>query len=212
MSQRSGVFETHYKNYCDQIAGLDFSSIVDRLGIEQDGDQVRIRFLARDYWVSGAGIRDASGKRPDYGLCVIQAKYLLLCPEQIHLDTQWVSFKDFKKDSHFTNVNFFTSDTEQAILKHFSGRRSQLLAACRKLGGVPHDTGATYDLSIPVGVLPRISLLLLYNDAEDMFPAQCTVLFQKHAEFYLGPESLVMVGAGLAKHLIKADQEMWHGK
>jgi len=49
--------------------------------------------------------------------------------------------------------------------------------------------------------LPRISLLLLYNDCDEEFPAQCTVLFQKHAEFYLDPESLVMTSAGLAKQL-----------
>jgi hypothetical protein len=129
MFQGSRVFETHYKDYCRQIAELDFSSIADTLGIEQHNDKVRIPFLNRDYWVSRDGIRDASDKRPGYGICVILAKYLLLCPDQIHYDTQWVSFKNFKKDAHFTNVNFFTSGTEHAILKHFSGRPTQLLKA-----------------------------------------------------------------------------------
>jgi len=201
MFQGSSVFETHYKDYCRQISVLDFASIADTLGIEQQCDQVRIRFFNRDYWVSRDGIRDASNNRPDYGVCVILAKYILLCPEQIHHDPQWVSFKDFKKNAAFTNINFFTSDTEHAILKHFSGKRAQLLNACNKLGGVPHDIGATYDLSMQLDALPRISLLLLYNDCDEEFPAQCTVLFQKHAEFYLDPKSLVMTSAGLAKQL-----------
>jgi hypothetical protein len=50
-------------------------------------------------------------------------------------------------------------------------------------------------------VLPNISLLLLFNDRDDEFPAQGTVLFQKHSEFYLDPESLAMTSAVLVKRL-----------
>jgi hypothetical protein len=50
---------------------------------------------------------------------------------------------------------------------------------------------------------PYISLLLLFNDGDDEFPARCSVLFQKQAEFYLDPESLSMTGALLTKNLKK---------
>jgi hypothetical protein len=58
-----------------------------------------------------------------------------------------------------------------------------------------------YDLSMQFKALPRISLLMLFNDDDGEFPAQCTVLFQKHAELYLDPESLAMSGAFLARSL-----------
>ena len=44
---------------------------------------------------------------------------------------------------------------------------------------------------------------MLFNDKDDEFPAQCSILFQKQAEFYLDPESLLMTGAVLARKLKK---------
>ena len=201
MSQQSEIFEKHYNDYCAQIAKIDLDSVKERLGLRNDGEGMLLSFFNRDYSVSGNGIFDASGNRPSYGVCVIIAKYILLCPDRPYHDPEWVSFKDFKRTSHFTNVNFFRSDTERAIEKNFSGKLDRLSRASEELGGVHHDMEMTYDLSMKFNALPRISLLLLFNDGDEEFPAQCTVLFQKHSEFYLDPESLAMTGAALAKRL-----------
>ncbi|SDU52367.1 DUF3786 domain-containing protein [Desulfobacula phenolica] len=210
MNQSSEIFEKYYRDYCDQIAKTNLASIQNILGIETDEDQILIRFFNKDYHylISQNEITDTSGNRPDYRICVILAKYILLCPEQLHNDTKWVSFKDFKKTSHFTNVNFFKSDTEQVILKHFSGRLDELFKAGKKLGGVRYEADMPYDLAIKFDALPRISLLLLFNDRDEEFPAQCTVLFQKHSEFYLDPESLGITSAVLANNLIKTMQNL----
>ncbi len=207
MFKGSEIFETHYKDYCHKISQTDLPSLAVTLGIEAHGDGVCIPFLNRHYQVSSKGIRDETGRRPAYSLCVILAQYILLCPDRILNDPQWVSFKDFKKDAQITNVNFFTSDTEKAVLRHFSDNVPRLTNASRKLGSTRHDIGVAYDVSMKFDILPRISLLLLYNDRDEEFPAQCSVLFQKHAEFYLDPESLAMTGAGLTRHLIRAGNE-----
>ena len=47
--------------------------------------------------------------------------------------------------------------------------------------------------------LPRIVLLLLFNDGDEEFPAKCTVLFERHAEHYRDPESLAMTSTWLAR-------------
>ncbi|GBC59479.1 hypothetical protein DENIS_0418 [Desulfonema ishimotonii] len=207
MSHDSEIFEKYYNDYCNRIAEIDFALIKDKIGVEHDGDQMVIRFFSSDYIISGKGISDASGRRPDYMICVILAKYILLCPDQFHRYTEWVSFKDFKRTSHFTNVNYFSSDTEQVILKHFSGKLDDLADASEKMGGFRPEVDMAYDLSMQFDVLPRISLLLLFNDSDEEFPAQCTVLFQKHAEYYLDPESLAMTSAILAKRLQETSQD-----
>ncbi|EFK10879.1 conserved hypothetical protein [delta proteobacterium NaphS2] len=201
MPQQSEIFEKHYNDYCAQIAKIDLDSVKERLGMRNEGEKMLLSFFNRDYSVSGNGIFDASGSRPSYGVCVIIAKYILLCPDRAYHDPEWVSFKDFKRTSHFTNVNFFRSDTEGAIEKNFSGKLDILSKAGKELGGIHQDMEMTYDLSMKFDALPRISLLLLFNDGDEEFPAQCTVLFQKHSEFYLDPESLAMTGAALAKSL-----------
>ena len=80
MFKGSEIFEKNYDQYCEQIANLDFSTIIKILGIEQNSSQILIPLLNKTYQVYGKGIADASGTRPDYSICVILAKYLLLCP------------------------------------------------------------------------------------------------------------------------------------
>ena len=210
MTERSKIFETHYQDYCRKIGQTNLESAAGILGMKPEGSGAWVRFLNRDYRVSKNGFRDDTGQRPGYGLCVILAKYVLLCPDRVIHDPQWVGFRDFKKDAAITNVNFFSSDTEQAILKHFRGRTGRLEKAAQTLGGRFHDTGAGYDLSMAFDLLPRIRLLLVLNEQDEDFPAKCRVLFEKHAEFYLDPESLAMCGTGLARSLISADLEVRH--
>jgi len=201
MVESSDAFEKNYQEYCAQMAKIDFESIKDELGIIHDGGRMLIPFFNIKYLVSNNGILHESGNRPDYMISVILSKYILLCPDQSHHDNEWVSFKDFKKASHFTNVNYFSSDTERAIERHFSGKLNELKKACEELDGSQYEMEISYDLSIQFNALPRISLLLLFNDGDEEFPAKGTVLFQKHAEYYLDPESLSMASACLAREL-----------
>jgi len=210
MTTRSKIFEKNYQDYCRQIAAVDLATVKDRLAIQVDKNIATVIFFDQPYQVSGKGIFDADPKKPDYVTCVILSKYILLCPDQLYLDADWCTFRDFKKESHFTNANYFNSDTTQQIITHFAGRLIDLKKACKKMNGtdlsmdLTHDL--SYDLSVSFTVLPRLSLLLLMNDADDDFPADCKVLFQKQGEYYLDPESLAMTSGLLAKKLIQADE------
>jgi hypothetical protein len=201
MTDSSNIFEKNDQTYREKLARVDFDSIKDRLGAELVSERLLIPFFSKNYYASKEGILDASGNRADYAVSVILSQYVLRCPDQVYHDPEWVSFKDFKMISHFTNVNYFSSDTEKAIEKHFSGRLGPLRKACEGLAGLPTPMETPYDLSMQFKALPRISLLLLFNDGDEEFPAKCAVLFQKHAEHYLDPESLAMTSAFLAKAL-----------
>ena len=83
----------------------------------------------------------------------------------------------------------------------FLGKLAELAEACRQTGGVSHEADMPYDLAMRFEALPRVSLLLLFNDRDDEFPAGCKMLFNRHAEAYLDPESLAMTGSMLAKRL-----------
>ena len=190
MLMENPVFEENYKYYLEEIAKVDLTAIEDTLQGRLEGGRMVIPFFGRDYRISPSGIADAAGRRPGYVVCVVLARYLLNCPTAAPAGDGWVSFQDFKTTSHFTNGNFFASDTERAIVKGFAGRLAELEEACRQAGGVPHDADMPYDLSVRFEALPRVSLLLLFNDRDEEFPAGCKVLFNRQAEFYLDPESL----------------------
>jgi len=197
----ASVFETHYEDYCRQITELDFSSIQDRLGIEIRGQEAIVPFLGEEYIVSNKGIADKFGTRPDYMVCVILAKYLLLCPDAPVANKEWSALKDFHKVSQFTNLNVFTSDAERPIINSFSGRIGALADASKQLGGKPCELDVSCDFIMEFRMLPRIDILLLFNDSDDEFPASCSVLFQKQAEDYLDPESLIMVAISFTRQL-----------
>jgi hypothetical protein len=199
MNEKSSVFEETYSNYLAQIGGLDFKEIADRLGAELEGDELIIPVFGKPTRVSAAGISEPSGSRPTFSVCVILFKYLLLCPDHDPTENDWVSFKDFKDSAPFAGA--FFNYTEVPLAKYFSGRLKDLEAACRKIHGHPPAATFSYDLCMQFHALPKIPVLLLFNDADEEFPAQCAVLFERRAEKYLDMECLAMVGMLLFEYL-----------
>ena len=51
----------------------------------------------------------------------------------------------------------------------------------------------SYDLAMQFDALPKYSDILLVNDADDEFPAQCTVLFPAYFDACLDAECIAMV-------------------
>jgi hypothetical protein len=201
----SSVFEETYTNYLARIDGLDFKNIADRLGAEMVGEELIVPFFGNPLRVSAAGISDSSGSRPNFSVCVILFKYLLLCPDHDPAEKDWVSFKDFKDSAPFAGA--FFNYTEVPLAKYFSGRLKDLEAACRKIHGHPPAATFSYDLCMQFNVLPKIPVLLLFNDADKEFPAQCAVLFERRAEKYLDMECLAMVGMLLFEYLKQAAEK-----
>ena len=202
MTEKSSVFEETYTNYLAQICGLDFKKIADRLGAEIVGEELIIPFFGKPMRISAAGISKPSGSRPSFSMCVILSKYLLLCPDHDPAENDWVSFKDFKDSAPFAGA--FFNYTEVPLAKYFSGRLKDLAAACRRIHSHPPAATFSYDLCMQFNALPKIPVLMLFNDADEEFPAQCAVLFERRAEEYLDMECLAMVGMLLFEYLKQA--------
>jgi hypothetical protein len=130
---------------------------------------------------------------------VILFKYLLLCPDHDPVENDWVSFKDFKDSAPFSGA--FVNYTEAPLAKYFSGHLKDLEAACRGIHGHPPVATFSYDLCMQFNALPKIPVLLLFNDTDDDFAAQCMVLYERRAEDYLDMECLAMVGMLLFEYL-----------
>ena len=197
--EKSSVFEETYTNYLAQIGGLDFNKIADRLGAEMVGEELIIPFFGKPFRISAAGISEPAGSRPNFSVCVVLFKYVLLCPDHDPVENDWVSFKDFRDSAPFAGA--FVNYTEAPLAKYFSGCLKDLAAACRKIHG--HQPAATfsYDLCMQFDALPKIPVLMLFNDADKEFVARCAVLFERRAENYLDMECLAMVGMQLFEYL-----------
>lgn len=80
------------------------------------------------------------------------------------------------------------------------------------LGGYQPLIKLSYELSVQFNPLPKVPLLLLYNDADDEFPANCSILFERRAEKYLDAECLAILGMLLSVYLRKRIEKELHIK
>jgi hypothetical protein len=196
---KSAVFEETYTNYLNRIAELDFAKIAGRLGADLTGDELVIPVFGNPHRISKQGLSDPSGNRPDFSVCVVLFKYLLMCPDVDPIKDDCVSFKDFKDAAPFAGS--FINYTEAPLAKHFAGNLDLLKAAARALGGQPPAMDFPYDLCMQIPALPKVPVMMLFNDADEEFAARCAVLFERRAEKYLDMECLAMVGMLLFERL-----------
>ncbi len=196
---KAPVFEKIYTDYLSQVADLDLSGKSDLLGITLMKNAVEIPFFNQTYTVFPDKIENPEGRRPSHAVSVILCKYLLLCPDGPVDVPQLVTYKDFPDAVPY--VTGFRNTAEKPISREFSGHLATLEAQCRKLGGTPCDMGISCDLSYVFQPLPRVKIYLSFNDQDEEFPADCSLLFEKQAARYLDMECLAIIGMLLAEYL-----------
>jgi hypothetical protein len=197
--QESKVFEQIYREYLKKVSRIDLNWVKDRLGVNLAEGDIIIPFYGVPHRISAQCITDDQGRRPSHSVSVILCKYLLMCPEIEPTESDWVTYKDFKDAVPFAGG--FLNNAEKPIGRMFSGRFSDLKQSCGKLSGCPVDLDIASDLVIRFDALPKIPVLMLFNDRDEDFPAQCSLLFERRAEKYLDMECLAMTGWALSERL-----------
>jgi len=199
MPSPESIFNQTYEKYLAQLRELPLASIAPKIGADYIDKRLRIPLFDRVFEVSSAGITGQDGRRPSYDVCVLLSKYLLLFTELPECGGKWATFRDFK-DSRPLH-NYFANEVERAMATQFSGRIDALKMACESIKGYPPDLQVSYDLAMQFDALPKHSVILLVNDADAEFPAQCTVLFPAHFDACLDAECIAIVGSHLFSRL-----------
>jgi hypothetical protein len=195
----SPVFDSIYRDYLDQVSRIDFHRLTDRLALQLVDDELIVPLFGQSYTVSAKGIIDPDGQRPSHSVSVVLCKYLLMAPENEPTEADWVTYKDFRDAGPFAGG--FRSNAEQNISRSFSGRLAELGKACLQLDAHPCHENFPGQLAMRFRALPRIPIVLLFNDQDEEFPAQCSLLFERRAAKYLDMECLAISGWILAEWL-----------
>src|SRR4030042_589349 len=199
LEQKAPIFQQIYQDYLKQLSQVDFQTIATRSGVKIEGDFILVPLFNQLHKISPRGIVDPSGKEPAHSVKVVLCQYLLHAPAVEPEGEDWVSYKDFKDASPF--VGGFQNNTEKAIAKNFAGKLQALRRACLQLGGKDPGLDWRYQLSMKFDLLPCVPILLLFNDADEEFPAQCLLLFERRAERYLDMESMAILAWLLTDYL-----------
>jgi hypothetical protein len=203
MASEAPIFGKILNDYLAAVAALDLTGRPEILGVRVENNAIEIPFFGKIYTISPDRIADPRGNAPSHAVSVILCKYLLLCPEDPGTDSDLVTYKDFRDAAPY--VTGFGNTAEKPISKAFSGQISALENACTRLGGQSWDSGISCDLSYRFQALPQVPVCLLYNDADEDFPADTTLLFQRRAAQYLDMECLAMIGMVLAQWLVQVE-------
>ena len=200
MVQRAPVFDQIIEDYLQQVAALeDGSRLVQTLGIAKTQNGFTVPLFNQFISVTPDTIVDERGLSPSHSTSVLVCKYLLLCPQSPQTDRTLVTYKDFKDAAPY--VGGFKNTAERPIAKAFSNDVDTLEATCLALGGRPFNTDVNCQLAYQFPALPQVPIFLIFHDADDDFPAQCTLLFWNNAASYLDMECLAMIGGILAHRL-----------
>jgi hypothetical protein len=197
--KRAAIFETTLDSYLTQIGDVDLPSRAEVLGASAGDGALTLPLYGTPYRISREGIFDAGGQKANFTVSVVLCRYILQCPATAPEPGGWVTYREFRDAAPLTG--YFTTNTNKFIETTFAGRLSVLKEACRHLRGGFAET-SSFDLAVVFDFLPRIPVYLRFNDRDDEFPAQSSVLFRRSAECYLDMECLAIGGTLLAGLLI----------
>ena len=161
---------------------------------------LEIPFYGQPNRVSNAGVLNASGQRATFAVSVLLCCYVLQCPETEPDPGEWVTYREFRDAGPL--AGYFTTNTNKIIENTFSGRVDLLKEAGRRMGGRLVDEPA-FDVAVMFQMLPRIPVFFRFNDQDDMFPAQSSILFRQSAEKHIDMECLAIGGTYLTGLLIR---------
>lgn len=197
-----GVFEETYEKYLAELGGVDLAERAERLGGQMADTAMTISFFGMPHRVCSKGVHTPSGSPANIAVGLVLLKYVLMCPEEAAMDREWISFREFKGSGPL--VHSFVNSTNKLLTKTFSGRIDGFSAWANALGAHPAGGDLAYDLAVRIDALPKVPMFILFNDADENFPAQCTVLFERCAERYLDLECLSILGTWLKGNLVRS--------
>ena len=197
--KKAPIFKTTLDNYLAELAAIDMRSRADLLGGDFCSGSLFLSFYGERYRISRDGIFDAREQTANFSVSIVLCRYILDCPQGIPGHGDWVTYREFKDAGPL--VGYFTSNTNRTIETTFAGNHGALKSACLKAGGKFTDNPA-YDIACRFNMLPRIPVFFRFNDQDDEFPAQASLLFRRSAETFLDMESLAIGGTYLAGRLI----------
>jgi len=198
--KKASVFHETYHQYLIEIAEIVLQDKAKHLGASYGNNGLTLQFYDTKYMISSDGVVSAHHNDAPFAIKVILCKYVLMAREfTTSFPEKWMSYREFKDSGPL--ISYFANNTNKTIELSYTGKLSALRERCKIIGGTELKS-ESYDLSFLFKALPKIPVLLNFNDSDELFPSACSILFNSDAEKYLDMECLAMVGTYLTGLLV----------
>jgi hypothetical protein len=168
-------------------------------GVRCDNGRLLIPFFGAFHTITETGVTGPGGNLPTPAVAEVLRDYVVHCPESPPSENRLISFRELEGAGPL--VVSFANNTNKTITSTFAGKLEKLRRAAAKLSGTPASDTDGYDLFIRFEALPGVPIHLRFNDAEDPFPAQCSLLLHASVEAYLGMQAIFTLGTFLCGRL-----------
>jgi hypothetical protein len=197
---RSGYDKT-YEMIKPRLQDCDFSGAVQRLGfVSGPGGGVSIDFLGRGYRISSEGVCPLDEKPADPNFLSVLVYYATSKGDA-------APGNDFALLHHFarglvsggTGLRWMTAPLRRV----FGGDYDLFCRAASRLGLVRWGSAKNGEHPWRYQLLPRIPVKLVYYEADDEFPADIKIFYDKTAALFLEFEPLAFLSGCFIKTLTR---------
>jgi hypothetical protein len=194
-------FDEKYTACIAEIGNQDVTKKAGILGADLKDGLLTLSFFNRWINFSKDGFNAADGDALTTAVTLTLCRYLSLCPDKIpegsgHL----ITFRELSDSGPL--FSSFTANTNKIIESAFTGKLELLRSRCLQLGGTDTEM-PSFDLSMQFMALPRIPIILNFNDRDDLMPATANFLYHDDATRYLDIECLMITCTYLTGQLIQ---------
>lgn len=185
----------------------DQSVLIDRYGLENDGDYLYIIFFGDRYRIERAGGKVEVCTAPgQFALCedynIVMTIYDVLCHPQgkPELSGEWGPLYGLQATMSSPSADIFV----QKYADIFAGQADLLWRACERTGGKKIPVAAGADVYWQFEVFPFFPLQFRFWDRDEEFPAQIRLLWDRNSLKFMHFETLYYVIGHLMKKLLAA--------
>jgi hypothetical protein len=192
-----------YRGLLPRLAQCDFAESAGRLGLEltANGD-VTVKFCGREYRINAAGVQPADGQ-PDDVIYRSVLAYYILSPGRGEPEHSYVPL--FRTAGIIDGQKLHDKGIlSTPLLREFGDDYDKFQSAAGKIGGVPENSSPDGGHCWTFQVLPKIPLRLVFYEADEEFPADIQILFDRSAPQFLAFECLAFLTGCFSKSLIRA--------
>jgi hypothetical protein len=192
----SSGYEQIYESLIPKLSECDFLEVAERLGLSLQPDgALSVNFLGRQYEISSLGVNPTDGKPVDVNNRSVLA-YYTLSKGVGEPAFSYVPISSLPRRG--TNMKWMTDP----LGKTFSGDYVTFSETMCTLGGVFNGKLKSGGYTWLLKVLPKILLQIVYYDADDEFPCEVQILFDKNASRFMEFECLAFLEGCLVRAMI----------
>ncbi|GHV54816.1 hypothetical protein FACS1894216_15600 [Synergistales bacterium] len=191
-------YENIYASLLPRLSERDIAESAARLGLDMTEQGARVIFLRREYIISGKGVEPTDGEPTDVNNRSVLTHYILSdsagdpSDEFVQLGRLVGSLDGQYNQSDEASIGI--------MVKEFGTDNEKLDAAVARLGGSKLPVSGKGKHVWALKPLPKIPMRIVKYDADDEFPVDIQLLFDKTAPRYLNTETL----GYLARNLVLA--------